>query len=137
MWDIAYNNVNASCWDAFASYCSYMYPFALQLPHSIMTLLCPNFYKYVMSYIVHNHLVGFRKSLSRWISVYIGHLVFPCTLHLCFIFLFSVFNLTFFYFIFFQVRDVRLIMDRNSRRSKGVGYVPDVKQYYTCVHVLL
>lgn len=23
-----------------------------------------------------------------------------------------------------QVRDVRLIMDRNSRRSKGVGYVP-------------
>lgn len=23
---------------------------------------------------------------------------------------------------YFQVRDVRLIMDRNSRRSKGVGY---------------
>lgn len=24
---------------------------------------------------------------------------------------------------FLQVRDVKLIMDRNSRRSKGVGYV--------------
>lgn len=24
-------------------------------------------------------------------------------------------------FLFIQVRDVRLIMDRNSRRSKGVG----------------
>lgn len=111
----------------------------LSFSYCIVLWLCcvSNFYKYVMSYIVHNHLVGFRKSLSRWISVYIGHLVFPWTLHLCFIFLISVFNLTFFYFIFFQVRDVRLIMDRNSRRSKGVGYVPDVKQYYTCVHVLL
>lgn len=111
----------------------------LPFSYCIVLWLCcvSNFYKYVMSYIVHNHLVGFRKSLSRWISVYIGHLVFPWTLHLCFIFLLSVFNLTFFYFIFFQVRDVRLIMDRNSRRSKGVGYVPDVKQYYTCVHVLL
>lgn len=111
----------------------------LSFSYCIVLWLCcvSNFYKYVMSYIVHNHLVGFRKSLSRWISVYIGHLVFPWTLHLCFIFLLSVFNLTFFYFIFFQVRDVRLIMDRNSRRSKGVGYVPDVKQYYTCVHVLL
>lgn len=111
----------------------------LPFSYCIVLWLCCvwNFYKYVMSYIVHNHLVGFRKSLSRWISVYIGHLVFPWTLHLCFIFLISVFNLTFFYFIFFQVRDVRLIMDRNSRRSKGVGYVPDVKQYYTCVHVLL
>lgn len=111
----------------------------LPFSYRIVLWLCcvSNFYKYVMSYIVHNHLVGFRKSLSRWISVYIGHLVFPWTLHLCFIFLISVFNLTFFYFIFFQVRDVRLIMDRNSRRSKGVGYVPDVKQYYTCVHVLL
>lgn len=111
----------------------------LSFSYCIVLWLCcvSNFYKYVMSYIVHNHLVGFRKSLSRWISLYIGHLVFPWTLHLCFIFLISVFNLTFFYFIFFQVRDVRLIMDRNSRRSKGVGYVPDVKQYYTCVHVLL
>lgn len=111
----------------------------LPFSYCIVLWLCcvSNFYKYVMSYIVHNHLVGFTKSLSRWISVYIGHLVFPWTLHLCFIFLISVFNLTFFYFIFFQVRDVRLIMDRNSRRSKGVGYVPDVKQYYTCVHVLL
>lgn len=111
----------------------------LSFSYCIVLWLCcvSNFYKYVMSYIVHNHLVGFRKSLSRWISLYIGHLVFPWTLHLCFIFLLSVFNLTFFYFIFFQVRDVRLIMDRNSRRSKGVGYVPDVKQYYTCVHVLL
>ncbi|KAG6468669.1 hypothetical protein ZIOFF_073359 [Zingiber officinale] len=26
-------------------------------------------------------------------------------------------------FLIFQVRDVRLIMDRNSRRSKGVGYI--------------
>lgn len=34
--------------------------------------------------------------------MYIGHLVFPWTLHLCFIFLLSVFNLTFFYFIFFS-----------------------------------
>lgn len=71
----------------------------LPFSYCIVLWLCcvSNFYKYVMSYIVHNHLVGFTKSLSRWISVYIGHLVFPWTLHLCFIFLISVFNLTFFF----------------------------------------
>lgn len=33
------------------------------------------------------------------------------------------FSLIYFSIFLLQVRDVKLIMDRNSRRSKGVGYV--------------
>jgi hypothetical protein len=35
------------------------------------------------------------------------------------------------------VRDVRLIMDRNSRRSKGVGYVSSVSTKLSFVYVHL
>ena len=41
---------------------------------------------------------------------------------------------------YFQVRDVRLIMDRNSRRSKGVGYVfycQIISCSYVCAIVVL
>lgn len=34
-----------------------------------------------------------------------------------------------------QVRDVRLIMDRNSRRSKGVGYALYCKIFYFTLHM--
>jgi HKD family nuclease len=37
--------------------------------------------------------------------------------------------------LIFQVRDVRLIMDRNSRRSKGVGYVPFCMNNKILVHL--
>ena len=41
---------------------------------------------------------------------------------------------------YFQVRDVRLIMDRNSRRSKGVGYALSYRIIYSscaCTIVVL
>ena len=41
--------------------------------------------------------------------------------------------------LYFQVRDVRLIMDRNSRRSKGVGYVLLLVYniFFTCIHYIV
>lgn len=103
-------------WDTFASYCSKCFPASVRC--IIMTFFWLNilFIWWV--------LCKWKSWLGPYQLYYIGgvmcsknaNALFKVSLHA---FLFGVSSWLF----FFQVRDVRLIMDRNSRRSKGVGYV--------------